>query len=198
VAPVSTEAFKSNGEPDFEGIQLDMLERRWGLAADKLTAILARIPAQVQAKELLAEVRQHFCWFCREPKNPGVEDASKKVSLYKERGRLISQTAVVIPRCQRCRKFHALQRWFWILSLFLISSGVCGAAFFLEAGTMIPVIVLAGLGVWFFLNALIMSYMPTHLRVEQEGTGSEYPGVKKLLADGWQVGEKSEPTPGGS
>jgi len=148
------------------------------------------------------------CWFCGE--RPSEAKATYQAKMHYEIDRKSTlegtkvkyqRTTVPVPRCARCKRAHIYDSMIWGFSLGL--GFVAGLAFWIwrmlsEEGTSAAgnvlaavIIILIGLVAGGIIGG-ILHWLTSSKEVKPTEEAGDFPEVKKLRAEGWQMGK--EPT----
>ena len=147
--------------------------------------------------------RQHAelfgtCWFCRI--SPPVDAAAREITMFGEvtRTPILGGTRIgwrnsklQIPRCMRCKEAHA--RAGNVMGVVgclgsLLGAGTCAGGMANETGGLIALGVILLVASWVAAGVLNARALPPGVKGDDHT--NEFPRVKELKANGWQVGEK--------
>jgi len=165
-----------------------LLETSLGLASDG--SLRSYIVENLQIARQNAEHKSLFetCWFCRI--NEANDAANLHVQMHGDVQRnwvfggtrvTFRKLEICVPRCLRCKAAHTNTKTVGCLGI--IAGAIIGSIPFPFLGTIIGA--LAGWGI----GALIGIAVRPH-GVSPEGIKADYPPIKEMLTQGWQLGEK--------
>lgn len=140
-----------------------------------------------------------MCWFCK--KKPNDDKAALEVKMFGDVNRVPTwqgtqirwrHATIKVPRCSRCSSAHnTAANWLGVCGTLglLIGLGGCIASASNDAPGPGFIVLLIGAGVGFGIGGAVgASQRPND--VKPQSAQNEFPGIKALLAQGWQFGEK--------